>query len=229
MRKKKLENAMYTKFVDAMLSLILEKGGLKEVNLRMVSKQVGCAHTNAYNYFENFDALIFAAYDSVLIHYGRAVSKDLDALQDANLLFIQFIDNIVSFATEYPGYYRFIGSDDFNIAQLPLKTIQKAFQMRTMFQDIFYLTVQQDIPRETSDAYANIIMAYMDGELYTIINKRAFPDEEIAERIIKNIKKLIELFVLDTGRVLSFESPKPLVSPVPKLAFLQDQSLEKEA
>lgn len=124
MRKKKLENSMYTKYVDAMLELILEKGGLKEVNLRMVSKHFGCAHTNAYNYYENFDALIFAAYDKALMHYGVAVSKDLDKAQDANLIFIQFIKNIVSFAVEYPGYYRFIGSDDFNIEHLPYKTIQ---------------------------------------------------------------------------------------------------------
>ena len=61
MRKKKLNNPIYMKYVDAMLELVLEKGGLKEVNLRMVSKHIGFAHTNAYNYFENFDALIFAA------------------------------------------------------------------------------------------------------------------------------------------------------------------------
>lgn len=223
MRKKKLENSMYTKFVDAMLELILEKGGLKEVNLRMVSNHIGCAHTNAYNYFENFDELIFAAYDKALIHYGVAVSNNLDKLQDANLIYIQFIKNIVSFAVEYPGYYRFIGSDDFNIEQLPEKTIQKAFQMKRLFLDIFYQVVKEDMSRETSDGYANILMSYIDGELYTLINKRGYPDENIADRVIMNTKKLIELFILDTGRTLSFDKPNRIDLSVPQLEFLYQQ------
>lgn len=220
MRKKKLENPMYTKYVDAMLELILEKGGLKEVNLRMVSKHIGCAHTNAYNYFENFDALIFAAYDKAVIHYGVAVSKVLDKAQDANLIFIQFIKNIVSFAVEYPGYYRFIGSDDFKIEHMPYKTIEKAAQMKNFFEDLFYLTVQKHMSRKVSDEYSNIVMSYVDGELYTLINKRAFPDENIADRLINNTKKLIELFILDTGQTLSFDKPNPIDCPVPKLEFL---------
>ncbi len=64
---------MYDKFVNTMLELILEKGGLTDVNLRMVSKKIGCAHTNAYNYFDGFDGLIFAAYDRALDIYGSAV------------------------------------------------------------------------------------------------------------------------------------------------------------
>lgn len=220
MRKRKLENAMSEKFVNAMLELILEKGGLTGVNLRMVSKRVGCAHTNAYNYFENFDALIFEAYDQAVIRYGMAVSKDLDKSQDANLAFKQFVENIVEFGLAYPGYYRFIGSDDFKIEKLPQKTIMKAYEMKMLFLDLFYRVVQNDMSREVSDNYANIIFAYIDGELYTLINKRAFPDENIADRIIRNIKKLIELFVLDSGRVMQFDDPNLVEWQTPKLKFL---------
>lgn len=224
MRKKKLENTMYTQFVEAMLALILEKGGLKEVNLRMVSKRIGCAHTNAYNYFENFDALIFEAYDQAVVYYGIAVSKEVDKTRDANLAFKQFVENIVTFAIEYPGYYRFIGTDDFKIEKLPRKTIEKAYQMKNLFLDLFYRVVKNDISRESSDEYANILFAYIDGELYTLINKRAYPDEHIADRMIRNIKKLIELFILDSGRVMRFDDPNIVEDQIPTLKFLESDS-----
>jgi AcrR family transcriptional regulator len=224
MRKKKLENTMQTKFVEAMLELILEKGGLKEVNLRMVSKRIGCAHTNAYNYFENFDALIFEAYDQAVMYYGIAVSKDLDMSRDANLAFKQFVENIVEFAIEYPGYYRFIGTDDFKIEKLPNKTIEKAYEMKNLFLDLFYRVVKKDLSRKISDDYANILFAYIDGELYTLINKRAYPDERIADRMISNVKKMIELFILDSGRVMRFDDPNLVEGQIPKLKFLESDS-----
>lgn len=221
MRKKKLDSSMYVKYIDAMLELILDNGGLKNVNLRMVSKHIGCAHTNAYNYFENFDALIYAAYDKTLTHYASAITNKLHHFDDANQLFIQFIENIASFAINYPGYYRFIGSDDFKIEALPPHSVEKARQMKKYFEDLFFLIIKDAVDRERSDNYANIIMAYIDGELHALINKRVYPDENITKRLIKNTKKLVELFILETGIPFKFVHPNLISSPIPKLDFTE--------
>ncbi|MDH8678666.1 hypothetical protein QE109_10935 [Fusibacter bizertensis] len=205
MRAKKLDNETYNKYIEAMLELIAEKEGLTGVNLRMVSKRVGCAHTNAYNYFDGFDGLIFAAYDRALVLYGLAVVKGLDEIEDGGQYFLAFINNIINFALENPGYYRFIGSDSFNIKNLSIETIQKAIELKAFFLDVFYSVVKPVLDKEESDEDANILMSYIDGELFNIINMRAFPDDNTAKRMIFNTVKLVKLFTLKDGNCIDLE------------------------
>ncbi|WP_430884431.1 hypothetical protein [Fusibacter sp. JL216-2] len=213
MKKKSKEN-MYDKFVNTMLELILEKGGLTDVNLRMVSKKIGCAHTNAYNYFDGFDGLIFAAYDRALDIYGSAVIQGLNSISEGKVCFLKFVENIVGFALENPGYYRFIGSDTFNIHGLHPETIGKAIQLKQFFLDLFYAVVHPHINREASDQYASIIMSYLDGELFNIINKRAFPEDRVNERILEYTEKLLHMFIAQSKqRVEASTDTSPFVCP----------------
>ncbi len=205
MRAKKLDNSKHNQFIEAMLELISEKGGLTGVNLRMVSKRIGCAHTNAYNYFDGYDGLIFAAYDRALILYGKSVVKGLDEIEDGGQYFIAFIENIINFALENPGYYRFIGSDSFDIGNLSMETIQKAIELKAFFLDVFYSITEPLLNREEADENANILMSYIDGELFNIINKRAFPDDDTANRIIVNSIKLVKLFTSKDGQSIDLE------------------------
>ncbi len=205
MRTKKLDNNTYIKYVEAMLELISEKGGLTGVNLRMASKRVGCAHTNAYNYFDGYDGLIFAAYDKALVLYGLAVAKGLDEIEDGGQYFITFIKNIITFALENPGYYRFIGSDSFNLGGLSMETIQKAIELKAFFLDVFYSVTKPSLSKEEADENANILMSYIDGELFNIINMRAFADDDTANRIIFNTIKLVKLFTSKDGHCIDLE------------------------
>ena len=187
-------NTTSDKFIEAMLELIHENGSLTGVNLRMVAKKVGCAHTNAYNYFDGYEGLIYAAYDQALILYALAVVEGLDSIKDRASYFLQFIKNIISFALNYPGYYRFIGSDVFDLSGLHPETIQKAIDLKNFFLQTFYLVTEKNLSKETSDDYANILMSYIDGELYNIINMRSFPDDNTEARIMDNTIKLVQMF-----------------------------------
>lgn len=194
MKDKSAKNR-YNEFVNTMLELILEKGGLTGVNLRLVSKRIGCAHTNAYNYFDGFDGLIFAAYDRALDLYGSAVIQDLNDISDGKACFLKFVTNIIDFALDHPGYYRFIGSDTFNIQGLSMETIGKAIQLKQFFLDLFYAVVRPYLSREESDISASILMSYLDGELFNIINGRAFPEDKVDVRITLYTERLLNLFI----------------------------------
>lgn len=212
--KNKSGTNMYDKFIDTMLELILENDGLTGVNLRLVSKKIGCAHTNAYNYFDGFDGLIFASYDRALDIYGNAVIQDLNTISDSKACFLKFVENIVDFALNHPGYYRFIGSDTFNIQGLTPETIGKAIQLKQFFLDLFYAVAQPHLSRNESDTCASIIMAYLDGELFNIINKRAFPEDQVNERIIIYTNKLMSLFIEQSGHIVQENtSTNPFVCP----------------
>ncbi len=215
MKNKTSGTDTYNRFIEGMLELISEKGGLSDVNLRMVSKRIGCAHTNAYNYFDGYDGLIFETYDRALDIYGSAVVKDLESFSNGQECFEKFVQNIIMFALDNPGYYRFIGSDAFNIKGLSEKTILKAIQLKQFFFEIFYAVVKPYLDRKESDIYANILMAYLDGELFNIINMRAFPEDQVEKRIMEYTKKLMKMFVSQSTlnasgktRVDAFVCPK---------------------
>lgn len=184
---------MKEKFIEGTLKLILEYGGITKVNLRMVSKQIGCAHTNAYNYFSNWEELIFEAYDHAIVLYGLYVSYDLN-VEQSQLIFIKFIERIIDFAFNYPGYYRFIGSDDLETSRLPEKTIVKVVSLRDYFIDVLNYTFNDAVDNERTAHIASIVMAYLDGELFNIINKRAFPEADAKQRIIKNVVEMIWIY-----------------------------------
>lgn len=212
MRVKKLGNETSEKFILAMLELIDETGGLTGVNLRMVSKRIGCAHTNAYNYFEGYDGLIFAAYDRAIILYGQEVVKGLEDIDDCGIYFITFIKNIINFALSHPGYYRFIGSDTFNVSGLASETIKKVIALKAFFLDTVYSVCQSNLTREASDKAANILMSYLDGELFNIINHRSFPDDQTETRMITNSIELINLFTSTTANGIDVTKASPLIS-----------------
>ena len=189
---------MKEKFIDGTLKLILEYGGITKVNLRMVSKHIGCAHTNAYNYFSNWEELIFETYDHTIVLYGLYVSYDLNNEQ-SQFVFIKFIERIIDFAFIYPGYYRFIGSDDLETRRLPEKTIVKVISLRDYFIEVLNYTFADVIDNERTAHIASVVMAYLDGELFNIINKRAFPEADAKVRIIKNVIEMI--WVYTEGKV----------------------------
>jgi AcrR family transcriptional regulator len=194
MRTNKLENKTYYKYIEATLESIAEHGGLTGVNLAIISKKLGYAHTNAYNYFQGFEGLVFAAFDEAIVRYGNSVIRELDLIDDGYQYVLQFVKNIIDFALNNPGYYRFIGSDDFNISGLSHSTIEKVIQLKQFFLDVIYSVTKSSISRAESDDDANILMSYLDGELFNIINKRAFSDDQTEIRMINNTMRLLKLF-----------------------------------
>ncbi len=72
--------------------------------------------------------------------------------------------------------------------------------LKSLFLNNFYILVKPIADRSSSDSFANIIMSYIDGELFTIINKRAFPCDLVEERIIKNSIQLVELYITNLKR-----------------------------
>ena len=61
-KRRKSSGTSAEQIVDHALALIAEKGTSRDVNLREISRRVGCAHTNIYNYFASLQDLLRAAF-----------------------------------------------------------------------------------------------------------------------------------------------------------------------
>ena len=130
---RKLSNPTADKFIKETITLIEEKGGSKNVNLREVSKRVGCAHTNAYNYFNGFDGMMWAAFEEALRIYANAITSGLSSEMSGSSYFQRLNRNILNFAIENPGLYRFISSDPIDHKSIPEHLLVMVTKMKNYF------------------------------------------------------------------------------------------------
>ena len=177
------------RFIQETLSLIAERGGSSDVNLREVSRRVGCAHTNVYNYFSSFDDLRWAAFRRALGAYGDALSEGLDDPLPPSDYLRRLITNLATFPQAHPGIYRFIGSDPIDLDAMPAEVMDTVVTMKRWLIDAFTSCAPGVDPTTAAEA-CNVVYAYIDGETFNLINGRVVPGEDIKGRIVDNSLRL---------------------------------------
>jgi AcrR family transcriptional regulator len=207
------------RFIEETLALIAEKGGSRDVNLREISRRVGCAHTNAYNYFSNMDDLLWAAFKRALLRYADAIVDGLDDTLSGYKYFDRLITNMIDFAVDNPGLYRFIGSDPLNPETIPQEIVETITGLKLFYLRVFRALCKGTLSAAKADHAGNTILAYMDGEIFNLINGRYLPDEQIRGRIVGNIHNLFTLLTSKTndGIVLKKTATRGGQIPFPTL------------
>ncbi len=188
------------RFVDAALELIAEEGGSLDVNLRAISRRVGCAHTNAYNYFDSYADLLWAAFRRALRIYDEHLTHDLDGELPPRENLQRTLANLASFPQQNPGLYRFIGSDPIDLETIPEDVMETVTAMKHWFADMVAAAAAPGTDPAEARRAADIVLAYIDGETLNLINGRAIPDEDLGGRVVTNAVRLFELLVGEGGR-----------------------------
>ena len=219
MKIKKQDNETAGRFIKETISLIEEKGGSKNVNLREISKKVGCAHTNAYNYFDGFEGLMWAAFEEALKIYGNAMITGLNSKMSGYKYFNRLIKNLIDFAIHNSGLYRFIASDPIDYESIPEALMSLIIKLKQYFIDIIILLSKEKLTEKESHNTADIILAYLDGETLNLINERFLPEEDINARILSNVDLLFTSLTSKNcdGIILRKDASKPGVLNFPVL------------
>lgn len=200
------------RFVETTLELIAEEGGAGPVNLRQVSRRMGCAHTNVYNYFAGFQDLLWAAFRRTLSNYGAWLTEDLaDSLEPDEYL-RRVLVNLATFPQAHPGLYRFIASDRLPMDNIPEDIVDTVGDMKRWLSEALRAAADCDIDPDDASVIADIVLAYVDGETLNLINERVVPGEDIHGRIVDNALRIYRLLVLDTTagkRSKQRKAPRP--------------------
>ena len=206
------------RYIDTTLELIAEEGGSQSVNLRAISRRMGCAHTNAYNYFDSLGDLRWAAFARGLRVYGEFLIRDLDrGLTPAEFL-RRVVFNLASFPLESPGIYRFIASDPIDLETIPDEILRTVIGMKRWFVTVVESAASPAADPARVREAAEIVLAYIDGETLNLINGRVIPDEDLRSRIVPNAMRLFELLAGGTGAGL--RDPARQLSPPPEPALI---------
>ena len=186
------------RYVDQTIALISEKGGSRDVNLREISRRIGCAHTNVYNYFASLDDLLWAAFRRALRLYAEAMVEGLDGSLSGHAFFQRLIRNLVGFAVDHPGLHRFISSDPLDPERIPDDVIVTVSGLKRFYMDCLAVLCGDRLDRRRVEQLGDILLAYLDGETFNLINGRVLPDEDIVARVLGNAERLFALLTAET-------------------------------
>lgn len=205
------------RFVEATLDLIAELGGSGSVNLRQISRRVGCAHTNVYNYFASYSDLLWETFRSTLAVYGEWLTRELDRSLSREDYFTRLLTNFATFPQAQPGLYRFIASDRMPTDDIPEDILAAVGGMKEWLAATVASISDVRLTAEQATIVADVVLAYLDGETLNLINDRVVPGEEIAARIVDNALRIHRLLVEDVAANGGSSASKPAAAPYPTL------------
>jgi AcrR family transcriptional regulator len=210
MVKKTKSGPTADRYIEATIELIAEKGGSADVNLREISRRIGCAHTNAYNYFASREDLMWHALREVLWQYISAISWGLDDSASPRAYFRRMFRSMVEWSVENPGLHRFLSSDPMDPEQIPRDIIDGVIELKKWFGKVLKVLARDRLEGDDLERLVDVTLAYLDGEVFNLINGRVLPGEDIAGRVIDNLERVFTLLTAQDqdGLTLSVEEPE---------------------
>lgn len=221
MTKRKKTGPTAERFIEATLELITKRGSSTQVNLREVSRRIGCAHTNAYNYFESREDLMWQAFRRVLRQYYDAISSGLDDSLSERDFFRGMFCNMIEWSLQNPGLHRFISSDPIDPDSIPRDIIETVIAVKEWIVRVLKVLAHDQLDEDSLTRLMDITLAYVDGEVFNLINGRVLPGEDVAGRVVDNLERLFILLTAKKhdGILLDQEAGLPGNLEYPKLAL----------
>lgn len=187
--------------VETALKLIDEKGGLKDVNLRGIAKEIGCAHTNLYNYFDSFDEIIWEVLGQILMRMIANVEFKINTTTNDEEKFYLALEAILEFSLMHPGWYRIVwfeligGEPSSQLSEILAKPA-------TGLNQLIIKASPEVITEDKADKIADILHSYLHGEICKWINQRGpvMSVEETIAKILSNLKFLYKLLIEEEKR-----------------------------
>lgn len=187
--------------IKTAVQLIDENVGTKNVTLRIIAKEIGCAHTNLYNYFGSLDEIYWEALGNVLLKLLDYSHVDENVIIDPEEKLFITISKIIDFSLDHPGWYKLIwfeeiqGEPSEEVRRILLKP-SEGFSS-AIIEVSKNSTIKAEISKEKAEIISNILWGYLHGELSKWINKRSFIHnrEEMKQYILSNFKFLYESLI----------------------------------
>lgn len=195
MRKKLERNEMAQRLVEVTLQIIEENGGLQGVNLRQIARRAECAHTNIYNYYQDFNDLLWDVFTRIGNIWWKSFSEQIKPGMPLEDLMTQITALQIDFALTHTGWYRCLWSEPLE-GNPPDAIMSERRKQRDAITQLLLETYP-----ELDQAFANdifmILFSYGHGAISLMINGRIYRATlpEYKDQMIKNTLLLMHALV----------------------------------
>jgi AcrR family transcriptional regulator len=194
MQKKLERNEMSKHLVEAALKIIEERGGLHGVNLRQIAKEAGCAHTNVYNYYQDFEALLWDVFERIGELSMEYSAEHLQPGLAPDELVLQLLGVQIDFAIEHPGWYRCMWLEPLS-GKPPQAIIDNRRKQRDMMVSLLVRTQQNNLNKEQTDNTFVVLFNYVHGAICLMINGRIYRSDLQTYKLqtLRNVQMLMNI------------------------------------
>jgi len=147
------KNISRENIIKTTLDMVQRKNGIQDINLRKIARELNCAHTNLYNYFPNFNDLLWNAMFKATEIMGDFIFEkaSIESL----------IDRYIEYAHHNRGLYKLIWYED--LGEIPDRLKDKVSSPGR--KTINMLKKTTDFSETALEKRVNNAMSYVHGEL----------------------------------------------------------------
>jgi AcrR family transcriptional regulator len=188
------EKPMARRYIEAALESIDRNRSLDGADLRKVSRSLGCAHTNLYNYFGSLDDLLWRALVEAVERLMEHTRQAMAGAAGREEAFRVFIGSQVDFARAHPGWYRFIWMDPLK-GEPAAELVPRLARPGVEFARYLAGFAPRSLPPEAAARAADIIHGYLHGALSRMVAGRYVEGEpaHFRETLIANAQLVFEM------------------------------------
>ncbi len=190
------------RYVEQALLLIDREGGSRGLALREVSRELGFAHTNAYNYFDRLEDLLAQCLVAVLERQLAFTSAAMNSPRlSAHGRLERLVVSQLDFALEHRGWYQFVWLEPLR-AEPPPRAMSVMAEAGEALAGLFEALAEGQLSKAKARLAAEDFHHWLHGALAKLLTGRAAPEppDEVRKRLLAGTRRIVRALVPDSGR-----------------------------
>lgn len=184
--------------IETTLNLINQEQGLHNVNLREIARNLGCAHTNIYNYFQDFNELLWHAVDAAATQFVYYITQNLDSFPDEGSKLEHYFYNYIDFYLNNRGWFKLIWFEQVGGGR-PKESIELSYHIVDQLTETLRAICCHRITAQQAHYLLHTVHCYIHGEISIFLAGRGLikAEPEFRNYVKKESLKLFGLLLND--------------------------------
>ena len=184
--------------LDATLDMLRDNEDVRSVNMRQVAKHLGCAHTNLYNYYTNYDQILWDAIDLIYLRLYYNIIENYDNVETMDISLQFYFLRIVQFFLDNKGWFKLVWQEPLTLDEHHSGAANYN-EITTLVHNMLANTMKQKygsaITREDIKSILHTVHCYLYGELILFMSNRSSVKDEIdfEHYVLDKCNKLLEV------------------------------------
>lgn len=169
--------------INRTLKLLQNRRDVQSLNLREIARELGCAHTNLYNYFSSYTELLWEAHSACMETMLAQIRTAVTPALDPQCKLQAFFGAVVRVYLENTGWFRLVWLEYLGEQQPENNVLAVAVarkQMNEMVANIWEELSGRPSIAEKLEKTVHFVHCYLVGEISNYISGRCLIEEEEA-------------------------------------------------
>jgi AcrR family transcriptional regulator len=182
-------------------ALMLIDKGETTVNFRDIARELGCAHTNLYNYFASFDALLWEAQEEIMQRLQSEIEESLVSASTPEEKLSAFFRSFLDFYLAHKGWFTLAWFEPISSPRPSAhynRAVSTVDALLKSLADISREMNQQIVNTDILRLFLHNVHCYIIGELSIFFSGRSLIQDKalfrvyVNEQAVKMLKSMLE-------------------------------------